>query len=89
MALRPMQRAQHQAQPVVLEVRPLPGVGMTDPLDAYGDALRRALHDDADAVNPAHGLDEIRARTGAPTARYRWVLAIAVLILLLLAAGGG
>jgi hypothetical protein len=36
---------------------------MTDPLDAYGDALRRALHAEADAVVPApDGLDLIRAR---------------------------
>lgn len=35
-----------------------------DPLDAYGDALRQALHTEADAVVPApDGLDRIRART--------------------------
>jgi hypothetical protein len=36
---------------------------MTDPLDEYGIALRRALHAEADAVVPAaDGLERIRAR---------------------------
>lgn len=65
-----------------------------DPLDAYGDALRRALHTDADAVVPApDGLDRIRVRVH----RRRWyrhgALTVASLLvldalLLLLALGG-
>jgi hypothetical protein len=36
---------------------------MADPLDAHGDALRRALHAEADAVVPApDALDRVRAR---------------------------
>ena len=46
---------------------------MTDPLDAYGDALRRALHAEADAVVPApDGLDRIRTRIGERQRRFGW-----------------
>ena len=56
---------------------------MTDPLDAYGDALRRALHAGGDAVVPAtDALDRIRARVH----RRRWYrhgsLIVAALLLL-------
>jgi hypothetical protein len=40
-----------------------------DPLDTHGDALRQALHAEADAVVPApDGLDRIRVRV----TRRRW-----------------
>lgn len=46
---------------------------MTDPLDAYGDALRRALHAEADAVVPAaDGLERIRARIDERQRRFGW-----------------
>lgn len=46
---------------------------MTDPLDAYGDALRRALHAEADAVVPApDGLERIRTRINERNRRFGW-----------------
>jgi hypothetical protein len=47
---------------------------MTDPLDAYGDALRRALHAEADPVVPApDGLERIRTRIDERQHRFGWV----------------
>ena len=46
---------------------------MTDPLDAYGDALRRALHAEADAVMPSgDGLERIRTRINERQRRFGW-----------------
>jgi hypothetical protein len=46
---------------------------MTDPLDAYGDALRRALHAEADSVVPsADGLERIRTRINERQRRFGW-----------------
>jgi hypothetical protein len=62
--------------------------GATDPLDAYGDALRRALHAEADAVAPSpDGLDRIRARAAQPR-RFRVCALLILAAVLLLALGG-
>lgn len=70
---------------------------MTDPLDAYGDALRRALHTEMDVyptfVCAPDALDRIRARTSRAgwlgQTRAHDLIAVAALLIILLFALGG
>lgn len=67
---------------------------MTDPLDAYGDALRRAMHAEADCVVPSpYGVDHIRDRTSRTRlsgySRGHDLIAYAALMLILLFTLGG
>lgn len=66
---------------------------MSDPLDAYGDTLRRALHAEVQYAWPARdGLDRIHARTTSGWlghSRGHDLVAVLTLLLILLFPLGG